>query len=66
MTNQERIIAEQRKAELQREINRYKISIDKTCFVKTKEEKDKLYRLRNAWKIKIASGYQSTTMKIAG
>lgn len=41
-----------RRTSLQAEINKDKISIDKSVFQKTSEEKDLLKRLKVSWKVK--------------
>lgn len=52
MTNQERIIAEQRKEALYREINSHPVIIDRSVFKKTSEEKKELDIRKRAFKNK--------------
>lgn len=41
------------RAEVQAEINSYKVSIDRTVFTKTKAEKEELKRLKSQWKLSL-------------
>lgn len=50
MTNQERIIAEQRKEALHREINSHPVIIDRNVFKKTAEERKELDIRKRAYK----------------
>lgn len=67
MTAAEFAIAQERREKLQREINMYPVAkIDRSIYSKTEQEKAKLYKLKNEWKVKVANGYLINTVIHSG
>jgi len=67
MTIQEQLAAQQRREQIQREINMNKVEkIDRSIYTKSEHDKAKLYKLKNEWKIKVANGYIVNTVIHSG
>lgn len=66
MTNEEKVAAKNRNAELRAQINGRRVVRDSSCFIKTESERLKLARLEKSWKIRVSQGYRCKTMKLAG
>lgn len=67
MTPQElAAIVVQRRENLHKEINSYSIiPVDTKNYSKTKDDKKLLYKLKNAWTVKVANGYVPSTYLVS-
>lgn len=67
MTIAEQAVAQDRKERIHREINSHKVeAVDRSIYTKTDQEKAKLYKLKNEWKIKVQNGYLINTVIHSG